>query len=92
MLPEWVILVGWWSKSKWLIELSKDILKLPSFIWIPVINDELVDKTIWDPSYVSIIWNMILANRYWEENHKFTINFAWILNSIKKLYKKIMPK
>lgn len=92
MLPEWVILVWWWAKSKWLIELSKDVLKLPSFIWIPVINDELVDKTIWDPSYVSIVWNMILANRYWEDYHKFTINFSWILDSIKKLYKKIMPK
>jgi len=92
MLPEWVILVWWWSKEKWLVELSKDILKLPSFIWIPVINDELVNKTISDPSYVSIIWNMILANKYWELEHKFTINFSWIFNSIKKLFKKVMPK
>lgn len=92
MLPEWVILVWWASKEKWLIELSKDILKLPSFIWIPSINDELIDKSIGDPSYVAIIWNMILANKYWEDHHKFTINFSWILESIKKIFKKIMPK
>lgn len=92
MLPEWVILVWWWSKEKWLIELSKDVLKLPSFIWVPHINDELVDKSINDPSYVAITWNMILANRYWEEHHKLTINFAWILESIRKILKKIMPK
>lgn len=92
MLPEWVILVWWASKEKWLIELSKDILKLPSFIGVPTINDELVDKTISDPSYVSIVWNMILANKYWDDHHKFTINFSWIFDSIKKLLKKVMPK
>jgi cell division protein FtsA len=92
MLPEWAVLVWWGAKEKWLIELSKDILKLPSFIWIPTINDELVDKNISDPSYVAIIWNMILANKYWDDGHKFNINFAWILSSIKKLLKKIMPK
>ena len=91
MLPEWVILVWWASKEKGLIELSKDILKLPSFIWIPHVNDELIDKSISDPSYVSIIWNMILANRYWDEHHSFSINFTWIIDSLKKLYKKIMP-
>jgi len=91
MLPEWAILVWWASKEKGLIELTKDVLKLPSFIWIPVINDELVDKSIWDPSYVSIIWNIILANKYWEEHHSFRINFSWIIDSLKKLYKKIMP-
>jgi len=91
MLPEWVILVWGASKEKWLIELTKDILKLPSFIWIPTINDELVDKSISDPSYVAIIWNMILANKYWDEHHSFSINFSWIIDSLKKLYKKIMP-
>jgi len=91
MLPEWVILVWWASKEKWLIELTKDILKLPSFIWVPKVNDELIDKSINDPSYVSIIWNMILANKYWEEHHSFSINLSGIIDSLKKLYKKIMP-
>ena len=92
MLPEWAILVWWWSKQKGLVELSKDVLKLPTFIWMPTINDELLDKTILDPSYVSVIWNMILANKYWDNQQKFTINFSWLLLSIKKLFKKIMPK
>jgi cell division ATPase FtsA len=92
MLPEWAILVWWGSKEKGLVELSKDILKLPSLIWVPTINDELVDKTISDPCYVSVVWNMILANKHWEYQHKFTISFAWILGSIKNLFKKVMPK
>ena len=91
MLPEWVILVGWASKEKWLIELTKDILKLPSFIGVPHVNDELVEKSIADPSYVAIIWNMILANKYGDDHHKFTINFWGIIDSIKKILKKIMP-
>ena len=91
MLPEWVILVWWGAKEKWLIELSKDILKLPSFIGIPHVNDELVERSIADPSYVAIIWNMILANKYGDEHHKFTINFWWIIDSLKKIWKKIMP-
>ena len=91
MLPEWVILVWWWAKEKGLIELTKDILKLPSFIGVPHVNDELVTKSIADPSYVAIIWNMILANKYGEEHHSFTINFWWLLDSIKKIFKKIMP-
>lgn len=92
MLPEWVILVWWWSKQKGLVELSKEVLRLPSFIWIPTINDDLLDKTISDPSYVSVVWNMILANKYWENHHKFTINLSWILDSVKKIFKKVMPK
>jgi len=91
MLPEWAIFVWWASKAKWLLELSKDVLKLPSFIGKIQVNDELIDKKISDPSYASIIWNLILANKYWEEYHRFAINFSWILESIKKVFKKIMP-
>lgn len=91
MLPEWAVLVWWASKEKWLIELSRDILKLPSFIWIPSINDELVDTTINDPSFAAVVWNLLLANKYWVEHHWFSINFKWILNSIAKIFKKIMP-
>jgi len=92
MLPEWVILIWWWAKEKWLIELSKDILKLPSFVWVPSINDELVEKSISDPAYSSIIWNMILANKYGENHYKIGFNFAWIIDSIKRLLKKVMYK
>lgn len=91
MLPEWIIFVWWWAKEKWLVELSKEILKLPSFIWVPSINDELVDSTITDPRFASVIWNLILANKYWTIHHNFSINIFWFFKSISKIFKKIMP-
>lgn len=91
MLPEWAVLVWWASKEKWLIDLSREVLKLPSFIWIPSINDELVDTTINDPSFAAVIWNLLLANKYWVDQHWFSINFKSILNSIAKIFKKLMP-
>jgi cell division protein FtsA len=91
MLPEWAIFVWWASKAKWLLELSKDILKLPSFIWKIKVNNELVDKKLSDPSYAGIVGNMILSNKYWEDYHRFSINFSWIIESLKKIIKKIMP-
>jgi len=91
MLPEWAIFVWWASKEKGLIELAKDVLKLPCFIWQAHVNDELVDKTVSDPSYSAIVWTMLLANKYWEETHRFSINFMGLWESIKKLIKKLMP-
>ncbi|MDD3645842.1 MAG: cell division protein FtsA [Candidatus Gracilibacteria bacterium] len=91
MLPEGAVLVGGASKEKGLIELSRDILKLPSFIGIPSINDELVDTTINDPSFAAVVGNLLLANKYGVEHHGFSINFKGILNSIAKIFKKIMP-
>ncbi len=91
MLPEWVIFVGWASKEKWLVELSKDILKLPSFVGVPKINDELVDKSISDPSFAWLVGNMILAEKYWEYIHSFKIDFSSIIESIKKLINKLKP-
>ena len=91
MLPEWVVLVGWASKEKWLLSLSKEVLRLPSFIGIPNINDDLVDAQLNDPSFSAVIWNMILANKYGIEHSNFSINLWWIWDSILKLFKKIMP-
>jgi cell division protein FtsA len=91
MLPEWAILVGWASKQRWLIELSKEILKLPSFIWIPTINDELVDTSISDPSFAAVVWNVILAKKYSIDHSTFSLNFKWFLDSINKIFKKIIP-
>ncbi len=91
LLPEWAILVWAWVKARWLIELTKDILKLPAFIWIPVEKNSLTDTTISDPSFASVIWTLILANKYSAIPSKFSINFSWIFNSIVKAFKKIIP-
>lgn len=91
MLPEWIIIVGWGAKEIWLIELAKEILRLPAFIWIPVEKDVLLETSISDPIFASVIWNMILANKYSVPNNNFSLNVWWIFSSITKVFKKILP-
>lgn len=91
MLPEWAVIVWWWSKIKWIVELSKDILRLPVIIWVPVEKDNVSDSSISDPSYVSVIWTMILANKYSDYDSSIWFNFSGIFKSIMKVLKKLIP-
>ncbi len=93
MLPEWVVLVWWWVKELWLIDIVKDILKLPAFIWIPIEKEDmLLETSISDPIFASVIWNMILANKYIIPTNTFSLNIWWFFASILKVLKKILPK
>jgi len=91
MLPEWAVLVWWASKQRWIVDLSKEVLKLPSFVWTPTINDELVDTSISDPSFAAVVWNVILAKKYSIDHSTFSLNFKWFIDSINKIFKKIIP-
>lgn len=91
MLPEWAVCVWGWSKMKWFIELSKKSIRLPAFIWLPFSKDELVDASISDPVFSAVIWTMIFSNMYWNNWPLFSLNFSSILESLKKLFKKILP-
>lgn len=91
MLPEWAIFVWWWSKMKWFIDLSKKILKLPSFVGVPSSSDELNDTTINDPVFASVIWTLILANKYSGMHSRISINMSQIFWSIVKVFKKLLP-
>lgn len=91
MLPEWAICVWWGSKMKWFVELAKKSLRLPVFIWLPFSKDELVDASISDPVFSAVIWTMIFSNMYGNNWPLFSINFSSILESLKKLFKKILP-
>lgn len=91
MLPEWAVCVGWWSKMKWFIELSKKSLRLPVFIGLPFSKDELIDASISDPVFSAVIGTMIFSNMYGNNWPLFSINFSSILESLKKLFKKILP-
>ena len=92
MLPEWAVCVWWWVKMRWFVNLWKKNLKLPVFIWTPVSKDQLVDSSISDPIFAAVIWTMILSNIYWSNSNIFTFNISGFLESIKKIFKKIMPK
>jgi len=91
LLPEWAILVWGWVKARWLVELTKDILRLPTFIGIPVEKSSLSDSSISDPMFASVIWTLILANKYSAIPSGISINFSWIFSSIMKVFKKIIP-
>lgn len=91
MLPEWAVCVWWGSKMKWFVESAKKWLKLPVFIWLPVSKDDLVDASISDPVFSAVIWTMIFSNMYSNNWPLFSINLSWFLESLKKLFKKILP-
>jgi hypothetical protein len=76
---------------KWFVEFAKKSLKLPVFIWLPVSKDDLIDASISDPLFSAVIWTMIFSNMYSNNRKMFSINFGWFFQSIKKLFKKILP-
>ena len=78
MLPEWAILVWGGAKVRGLLEVSKEILRLPCFIGTPVEKDSLSDATISDPVFAAVIGSMILANKYSHVSLWFSFNVFWI--------------
>lgn len=91
MLPEWAVCVWWWAKMKWFVEFSKKSLRLPVFIWLPVSKDDLIDASISDPLFSAVIWTMIFSKMYSNNRKMFSINFGSFFESLKKLWKKILP-
>ena len=92
LLPEWAICVGWGSKMKVFVNLARTWLRLPVFIWLPVSKDDLVDASISDPEFSAVIWTMILSNEYHSNLGSINFSLKWFLDSIKKLFSKILPK
>lgn len=92
LLPEWAICVGWGSKMKGFVNLARTWLRLPVFIWLPVSKDDLVDASISDPEFSAVIWTMILSNEYHSNSGSINFSLKWFLDSIKKLFSKILPK
>lgn len=91
MLPEGAVLVWWGSKMKWLVDLTKDILRLPTIVGLPTEKDILSGTFISDPSFASVIWTMILANKHSIEHVGLNINMWNIFASIVKVFKKLVP-
>ncbi len=91
MLPEGAIIVGGGAKVRGILEISKEILRLPCFIGTPVEKDALSEATISDPVFAAVIGNMILANKYSHGNIGFTLNVFGIFGSIAKVFKKLLP-
>jgi cell division protein FtsA len=91
MLPEGAIIVGWWAKSRGILEIAKETLRLPCFIGTPVEKDNLADTTISDPVFAAVIGSMILANRYASSSVPFSLNIGGMFGSVVKVIKKLLP-
>ncbi|MDP2091127.1 MAG: cell division protein FtsA [Candidatus Gracilibacteria bacterium] len=92
MLPEGAVCVGGGVKMRGFVNLSKKNLKLPVFIGTPVSKDELVDSSISDPVFAAVIGTMILSNLYGTNSNLFTFNISGFIESLKKMFKKLLPK
>ncbi len=93
MLPEWAVLTGGWSKSRGILELARESLRLPASIWVPEDVDNMGGTTISDPIYSAAMGTLLLSQKYSTHKRPFRINFtpgAWI-ESLKWFIKKILP-
>nr|MDD3720843.1 cell division protein FtsA [Candidatus Gracilibacteria bacterium] len=91
LLPEGAILVGGGVKARGFVELTKEVLRLPAFIGIPVEKETLTDTSISDPVFASVVGTLVLANKYSAISSGISINFSGIFSSIMKVFKKIIP-
>lgn len=91
MLPEWAVIVWNWAKMRWLIELAKEILRLPVVVWVPAFDDLIANTSINDPSFAWVLGSMILANKYRDARNVISLNFSSIFGSITKVFKKLLP-
>lgn len=80
---------------KWLVELTKESLRLPVTIWMPFTNDNVAWASISDPTFSALLWTIVLANKYRDARAKISFNiwslFTMIFWSIKKVITKILP-
>jgi len=92
MLPEWAIFVWWGVKVKQFLDSAKQNLKLPCFIWTPILEDDISDWFVNDPVSAAVIWTLILSNRYAiETGWGFSLNIWWFLKSFVNVFKKLLP-
>jgi len=93
MLPEWAVLTWGWVKMKWILELCKEVLRLPASIWLPEDSDFISGTSVSDPQFSAVIWTLILSQKY--SSHKstnFNLNIGGFWSSLKNLVGKIIPK
>lgn len=91
MLPEGAILVGGGAKMRWVVDLTKDILKLPVIVGIPATSDFVADTSVNDPSFAWVLGTLILANKYRNARSAISFNIGSIFGSITKVFKKLLP-
>jgi cell division protein FtsA len=93
MLPEWAILTGGAAKMCGLVDIAREYLRLPASIGVSNNIDGITGTSIADPIFSSVIGVLLLAQRYGTAKLPFKVHFSItsITNSLKNLFKKVMP-
>ncbi|MDD2515967.1 MAG: cell division protein FtsA [Candidatus Gracilibacteria bacterium] len=93
MLPEGAVITGGGAKMKGLLDLSREVLKLPATIGVPEDSDYIAGTSVADPAFASVIGTVLLAQKYGVGKGSLKLNFSpgSFLKSIKNLFSKIVP-
>ena len=93
MLPEGAVLAGGGAKMRGLVDLAKDVLRLPTIIGIPEDSDHISGTSIGDPQYAGIVGTLLLSQKYTPQSRpfKFWLSFGGFFQSLRNLISKILP-
>ena len=64
MLPEGAVITGGGAKMKNLIDMAKDILRLPAVVGVPEESDFVSGTSIGDPIFAAVVGTLLLSKRY----------------------------
>jgi cell division protein FtsA len=93
MLPEGAVITGGAAKMRGLIDLSKEVLRLPSVVGIPEDSDHISGTSIGDPQYSGIVGTLLLSQKFSPSKNRFKlhVSFGGFTSSLKQLIQKILP-
>ncbi len=93
MLPEGAVITGGAAKMRGLIDLSKEVLRLPSAIGVPEDSDHISGTSIGDPQYSGIVGTLLLSQKFSPSKSRFKLHLSvgGFISSLKQLIQKILP-
>jgi hypothetical protein len=75
------------------VDLSKEVLRLPTSIGIPDDGDHISGTSLGDPQYAGIVGTLLLSQKYAPNRSRFRFSFSTngFFTSLKQLIQKILP-
>lgn len=93
MLPEGAVLTGGGSKMRGVVDLAKEIFRLPATVGIPEDSDLISGTSIGDPVYAGVIGTLLLSQKYGSGRGRLRLSFSvgGFANSLKNIFSKLVP-
>ena len=94
MLPEGAVITGGGAKMRNLIEMAKDILRLPAVVGVPEESDAVSGTSIGDPIFAAVVGTLLLSKRYQAPKSGVSLRGfspSSFFSSIKTLFQKLLP-